>query len=106
MTEWLDVGLFRLNHSGARMDTPHIEESPERGDVNEVFATVHKVHKAGVGVLGMKLIGEGQFTNPEDREAAMTKVFRSGSVDACTIGFKSTAEVDEAIERMNRVLNS
>src|SRR3954451_22693388 len=106
MTNWLDVGLFRVNHNGARMDTPHIEESPERGDVNEVFATVQKVHKAGVGVLGMKLIGEGQFTNPEDREAAMTKVFRSGSVDACTIGFKSTAEVDEAIERMNRVLNS
>jgi len=106
MTNWLDVGLFRVNHNGARMDTPHIEESPERGDVNEVFATVQKVHKAGVGVLGMKLIGEGQFTTAEDREAAMAKVMRSGVVDACTIGFKSPAEVDEAIARMNRVLNA
>jgi len=106
MTNWLDVGLFRVNHNGARMDTPHTQDVPERGDVNEVFATVQKVHKAGVGVLGMKLIGEGQFTTTEDREAAMTKVMRSGAVDACTIGFKSPAEIDEAIARMNRVLNA
>ena len=29
-----------------------------------------------------------------------------GCVDAVTIGFKSTAEIDEAIERMNRVMNA
>jgi len=29
-----------------------------------------------------------------------------GCVDAATIGFKSPAEVDEAIERINRALNS
>jgi hypothetical protein len=28
-----------------------------------------------------------------------------GSVDAVTIGFKSPAEIDEAIDRMNRVMN-
>jgi hypothetical protein len=28
-----------------------------------------------------------------------------GTVDSVTIGFKSTAEVDEAIERMNTHLN-
>jgi ubiquinone/menaquinone biosynthesis C-methylase UbiE len=54
----------------------------------------------------MKLIGEGRFTSPEDRDAALLKVFKSGSVDAVTIGFKNTAEIDEAIERMNRVLNA
>jgi hypothetical protein len=27
-------------------------------------------------------------------------------VDSVTIGFKSTAEIDEAIERMNRVMNA
>ncbi len=106
MTNWLDVTLMRVNHNGARMDTPHEQESPERGDVNEVFATAQRLHKAGTGILGMKLIGEGQFTNPEDREAAMRKVLTSGVVDACTIGYKNTAEIDEAIQRMNRVLNS
>ena len=28
-----------------------------------------------------------------------------GTVDSVTIGFKSPAEIDEAIERMNRHLN-
>jgi len=27
-------------------------------------------------------------------------------VDAVTIGFKSTAEIDEAMDRMNRALNA
>jgi hypothetical protein len=54
----------------------------------------------------MKLVGEGQFTTPEDREAAMRFVMGLGAVDAVTIGYKSPAEVDEAIDRMNRVLNS
>lgn len=106
MTNWLDVTLMRVNHNGARMDTPHEQESPERGDVNEVFATAKKLHDAGTGILGMKLVGEGQFTNPDDREAAMRKVLKSGVVDACTIGYKNTQEIDEAIARMNRILNS
>jgi len=29
-----------------------------------------------------------------------------GCVDSVTIGFKNTAEIDEAIERMNRVMNA
>jgi hypothetical protein len=53
----------------------------------------------------MKLIGEGQFTTPEDREKAMKFVMGLGCVDAVTIGFKSPAEIDESIERMERALN-
>jgi hypothetical protein len=29
-----------------------------------------------------------------------------GAVDAVTIGYKSTAEIDEAMDRMNRALNA
>jgi hypothetical protein len=54
----------------------------------------------------MKLVGEGRFTTPEDRDAAMKFAMGIGCVDAVTIGFKNTAEIDEAIERMNRVLNA
>jgi hypothetical protein len=57
-------------------------------------------------VLGMKLIGEGQFTSAADREAAMKFAFGTGAVDAVTIGFKNTAEIDEAIERVGRALNA
>jgi hypothetical protein len=57
-----------------------------------------------MGVISMKLVGEGRFTSPEDREAALKFTMNLGCVDSVTIGFKSTAEIDEAIERMNRVM--
>jgi aryl-alcohol dehydrogenase-like predicted oxidoreductase len=104
--KWLDVALLRTNHNGARMDTEDLRDVPERGNVNEVMEHAKKIHAQGTGVLGMKLVGEGQFTSPEDRQAAMNFVMKSGSVDAVTIGFKSAAEIDEAIERMNTALNA
>jgi 1-deoxyxylulose-5-phosphate synthase len=104
--QWLDVALFRVNHKGVRMDTTQTRDTEDLGDVSEVVSNVKKVHAQGTGVLGMKLVGEGQFTTSEDREAAMRFVMGLGAVDAVTIGYKSPAEVDEAIDRMNRVLNS
>jgi predicted aldo/keto reductase-like oxidoreductase len=104
--KWLDVALMRVNHDGTKMDSIQTRDTDDKGDVPEVFSHVEKIHAQGTGVLGMKLVGEGRFTTPEQREAAMRKVMKSGTVDAVTIGYKSTAEIDEAIERMNRILNS
>jgi aryl-alcohol dehydrogenase-like predicted oxidoreductase len=104
--QWLDVGLFRINHNGTRMDTLQNRENDDVGDVNEVASHIQKVHAQGIGVLGMKLVGEGQFKTPEEREASLKFVVGLGAVDAVTIGHKSTAEIDESIERMNRLLNA
>ncbi len=104
--KWLQVALLRTNHKGVKMDNMDLRDTDTPGNVDEVFATENKLHGKGLGILGMKLIGEGQFTTPEDRELAMRKVMKSGVVDAVTIGFKSPAEIDESIERMNRVLNA
>jgi len=71
-----------------------------------VVSNARKVHDQGMGVISMKLCGEGRFTRPEDREAALKHTMNLGCVDAVTIGFKNTAEIDEAIERMNRVMNA
>lgn len=103
--KWLDVALLRINHDGTRMDTLQ-SESSEKGDVPVVTDTIAKLHAEGTGVLGMKLIGEGRFTTPAQREASLRYVMRLGTVDAVTIGFKSTAEIDEAIERINTHLNA
>jgi hypothetical protein len=59
-----------------------------------------------MGVISMKLVGEGRFTSPADRDAAMKFAMNLGCVDAVTIGFKNTAEIDEAIDRMSRVMNA
>ncbi len=104
--KWLDVALFRVNHKGTRMDTMQQKDTDDLGDVNEVFTHVTAVHRQGTGVLGMKLAGEGQFTTREDRQAALRKAFGSGAVDAVTLGFRSPAEVDEAIENMALALNA
>jgi predicted aldo/keto reductase-like oxidoreductase len=104
--QWLDVALLRINHKGTRMDTMHTRDTDDLGDVPEVVSHIKKIHQQGTGVLGMKLIGEGQFTSAADREAAMKFAFGTGAVDAVTIGFKNTAEIDEAIERVGRALNA
>jgi hypothetical protein len=54
-----------------------------------------------MGVISMKLVGEGAFTSREDRRAAMKFAFRNAGVDSVTLGYKNTAEVDEAIENVN-----
>jgi putative N-acetylmannosamine-6-phosphate epimerase len=56
------------------------------------------------GVIGMKLIGEGRFVDPEEREKAIRFVMQSDVTDAVVIGFKSEAEIDEAIARINSAL--
>jgi predicted aldo/keto reductase-like oxidoreductase len=103
--KWLDVALLRVNHKGTRMDSLAGRED-DQGDVSEVVSHVKKVHSQGTGVIGMKLMGEGQFTTPEDRDESLKFVMQLGAVDAVTIGYKNTAEIDEAIDRINTHLNS
>jgi predicted aldo/keto reductase-like oxidoreductase len=106
--KFLEVAMIRMNHNGTRMDVESATEpsADAIGNVSEVVAHTRNVHEQGMGVISMKLVGEGRFTNPEDREAALRHTMNLGCVDCVTIGFKSAAEIDEAIERMNRVMNT
>lgn len=105
-TNWLDVALLRVNHDGTKMDSLKMTDTDDKGDVPEVVSHISKIRQGGTGILGMKLIGEGQFKTPEQRDASIKFVMKLGTVDAVTIGYKSTAEIDEAIERINTHLNS
>ncbi|HXE79573.1 MAG TPA: aldo/keto reductase [Vicinamibacterales bacterium] len=100
--QWLQVAMIRVNHAGKSMDAEDYA-TQEPGNVPEVVRHVHQVHQEGMGVIGMKLVGEGTF-NREDRRKAMTFAFRSAGVDCVTVGYKSPAEVDEAIENVNLAL--
>jgi predicted secreted protein len=73
------------------------------GNVTEVVSQLWRVRNAGMGVISMKLAGEGTF-NREDRRAAMRFAFRNAGVDCVTVGYKNTAEIDEAIENLNLAL--
>jgi predicted aldo/keto reductase-like oxidoreductase len=101
---WLEIAMIRMNHKGTRMDAEDYNTAGE-GNVPEVTSHVHQVHAQGMGVISMKLIGEGAFTKREDRQAAMRYAFKNAGVDAVTVGYKNTAEIDEAIENLNLALS-
>jgi aryl-alcohol dehydrogenase-like predicted oxidoreductase len=102
--QWLQIAMIRMNHNGTKMDAEDFNTAG-LGNVPEVVQNMKKVHTEGMGVISMKLIGEGAFTNREDRQKAMRFAFQNAGVDAVTVGFKNTAEVDEAIENLNLALN-
>lgn len=104
-TKWLEVGLIRINHNGARMDGPSYEDTNHPDNVSEVVNHIHTLKTEGLGVIGMKLCGGGQFENShEDRVKAMKFAFQNAGVHSATIGFKNTQEIDEAISNLNLAL--
>jgi 1-deoxyxylulose-5-phosphate synthase len=100
--QWLDIAMIRVNHKGKSMDAEDYA-TQGLGNVPEVVEHVKEVRKEGMGVVAMKLIGEGTF-NREDRRQAMKFAFRDAGVDCVTVGYKNTAEIDEAIENLNMAL--
>jgi len=100
--DFLQVGMIRVNHVGKAMDAEDYN-TQELGNVPEVVSRVQEVRKQGMGVISMKLAGEGTFDR-EDRRKAMRFAFRNAGVDCVTVGYKAPAEIDEAIENLNLAL--
>jgi aryl-alcohol dehydrogenase-like predicted oxidoreductase len=101
--KWLEIAMIRMNHKGTRMDAEDYNTNG-LGNVSEVVTRVKQVRTEGMGVISMKLVGEGAFTTREDRQAAMRFAFNDAAVDCVTVGYKNTAEIDEAIENLNLAL--
>jgi aryl-alcohol dehydrogenase-like predicted oxidoreductase len=103
--KWLEVAMIRMNHNGTRMDGPTWADDNNPDRVDEVVAHVKQVKADGMGVISMKLVGDGTFTQHSDRQAAMRYAFNHAGVDSVTVGFKSTQEIDEAISNLNVALS-
>jgi 1-deoxyxylulose-5-phosphate synthase len=101
--KWLDVAMIRMNHKGTKMDAEDYDTNG-LGNVPEVMTYVQQTRKSGMGIISMKLCGEGSF-NREDRQAAMRFAFRNAGVDCVTVGYKNIAEMDEAIDNLNTALS-
>ena len=104
-TSWPDVTQVRVNHNGHHMDGP-TGRWKEAGDRDAAIPHIRRLHRDGKGVIGMKLIGNGDFTDPEVRRRSIHFVMGLDYIDAVVLGFKSPAEIDEAIDNMNDGLNS
>jgi predicted aldo/keto reductase-like oxidoreductase len=106
-TDWTEVHLVRINPQGRRMDGMEEVMGGPRDPghpIEPVLDELKKMRAKGRGVIGMKIIGEGSFVNPEDREKSIRFAMSRPEIDAVVIGFKSNAEIDEAIKRMNDAL--
>ena len=91
---WVDSVHVRINAYGTKMDA-----KPE-----EVAPVIAKTHEAGKGVIGMKLIGEGQFRNHEEkRDKSIQYVLGLGTVNVLNVGFEKTEEMDDFARRVARV---
>jgi len=106
-SDWTDVHLVRVNPQGRRMDGMEevVWQNRDPGhDTAPVLDELKKMRAKGRGVIGMKIIGNGEFVNPDDREKSIRFAMSRPELDAIIIGFKSTDEIDEAIKRMNAAL--
>jgi predicted aldo/keto reductase-like oxidoreductase len=108
-SDWTQVHLVRVNPQGRRMDgmeeTVWSPTDPGH-EVAPVLDELKKMRARGRGVIGMKIIGDGQFVKAEDREKSIRFAMSRPELDAVVIGFKSSDEIDEAIKRMNSALAS
>jgi aryl-alcohol dehydrogenase-like predicted oxidoreductase len=92
---WVDVIHVRINPFGEAMD---------QRDPALVVPVIEKFHKAGKGVIGMKLIGGGRLKNdPEKIEASLKFVLGLGTVNMIIIGFELPEQIDNYIERIKMV---
>jgi aryl-alcohol dehydrogenase-like predicted oxidoreductase len=92
--DWVDSVHARINAYGAAMDGPPSKVAP----------VLKKIHAAGKGVVGMKMIGEGRFRRSDEmRDRTARFVLQLGCVDTVVVGFERLAEVDDFAARVRRV---
>ena len=104
-SDWTEVHLVRVNPQGSHTDGEVADWSGSiHHDISPVMQEIKTTHAKGRGVIGMKIIGNGSFTDPVDREKSIRFAMACKEIDAVVIGFTSTQQIDEAIGRMNRVL--
>jgi predicted aldo/keto reductase-like oxidoreductase len=87
-TPWVRVCLARINPAGVLMDA----------DTKTVAPILREMKANGKGVIGMKILGEGQL---RDRVDEMLRFALSlDAVDCFTIGAESRAELSDLIKRI------
>ncbi len=85
---WVEVDLVRINPIGSHMDS----------DPNTVLAVLRTMKAAGKGIVGMKILGQGDLSNRQDQ--ALKYALSLGVLDAFTVGAESTAQQEDLIGRI------
>ncbi len=85
---WVDVDLVRVNPIGSHMDA----------DPSTVLGVVRTMKAAGKGIVGMKILGQGDLSQRQDQ--ALKYALSLDLLDAFTIGAESQSEQQDLIRRI------
>jgi len=88
---WVEVILSRINPIGVAMDA----------DPDTVKSVLDQGHANGKGIVGMKILGQGQMRDRQDE--ALHFALNLGILDVMTIGAENAREQDDLIRRIARV---
>ena len=86
---WVEVDLVRINPIGSHMDA----------DPDTVVGVLRDMKAAGKGIVGMKILGQGDLRNRQDE--ALKYALSLGVLDAFTIGAESKSEQEDLIKRIS-----
>ena len=93
---WVDVILSRINPFQVHMD----------GTTSEINAILEHARNNGKGVIGMKIFGNGDKILETEREESITYAIKKSHIHCMTLGLESIAQVDDAIDRVMRIVKS
>ena len=85
---WVQVHLVRINPIGSFMDS----------DPQTVVSVMREMKAAGKGIVGMKILGQGDMRNRQDE--ALKFALGLGLLDAFTIGAENRGEQEDLIRRI------
>jgi predicted aldo/keto reductase-like oxidoreductase len=88
---WLEVCMTRINPAGIRMDAA----------TDEVLPILAEMKANGKGIIGMKVLGEGQLV--DRRDEALRFAVTQDAVHCFTIGCESREEFMDNLNRIAKV---
>ena len=90
---WVDTIHVRINPYGIKMDDK----------TENVEPVVKQLHQGGKGVIGMKILGQGELVSDEQRDNCFSYVLRLGTVDILDIGIEKTGDIVDCENRIRKV---
>ena len=105
---WVEVDLARFNPWAMYMDAKVPGESKSE-TCDNVKTLLKRMRTAGKGVIGMKILGQGDAMKGPDRVDKIRESLRwalgSGSVDMMSIGFEAPEQVTQILKETQVALN-
>ena len=98
---WVEIDLARYNPWGLHMD--HQDKQPKEKTPQSVGEVLRGMRASGKGVIGMKILGQGDMLKGPDRVQKMQETlkfaFGTGAIDMMSIGFESPTQISEVFNQ-------